>query len=194
MRVRSAVNPRRGSITSTSANETTLRRNRISRLSRALSSSRTATAMAEKENSAPTIHRAPRTEAVMPTRAPATAAWLLVNGHRSLDLHPRPLHYLRPAIEIGNEQLCELLGRAGRGLESLARQVLADVRQRQYRADLGGEPPHDLRRHAGRPDESVPQGRLVAGHGFRDRRGIGHGPHALGAGGRERAQPAGTQV
>ena len=67
-RVRTAPTPKRGSTASTRANETRLRRNRISKLPMVRSSSRTATAMRENDSSAPHIHRAPRRAAGMPDK------------------------------------------------------------------------------------------------------------------------------
>ena len=62
-RVRSARSPKTGRSAPMMTSETTLRRNNISKLPMVRSNSRTATAMAENDSTAPPIHRAPRSAA-----------------------------------------------------------------------------------------------------------------------------------
>src|SRR5215813_6583245 len=94
-------------------------------------------------------------------RGEGAQAWCVL---RLLHLHARPLDHLAPLRVVRLDPLREIVRTAGdREDEARREEFLAERRLGEDALRLGAEPVDDRARRAGRRDEAVPRGGLVAG-------------------------------
>src|SRR2546423_5441920 len=98
------------------------------------------------------------------------------NSHRFEGLHLirldfRVADHLTPLLEIVLDELGELLGRAGIRHQSLARELLAHLLQRDDRADLRVVFRDEVRGHSRGGPHADPQVHVIAGHALLMQRG-----------------------